>query len=261
MKIVLQQIALICALIASLIWFVGQPLLFWSWTITQRLEIYSALILVFVSAVAISELIRAFERRQEQVYIKETAEGVQRLEKSKLSKLEFSQAPSTVAEYTEIWSGFTGHYYVYNPSYQVERKPGLDNNELVRDVFIPRFENPKLKKAHYLFLTGDELGKKDLIEFARLMRMVKAKLPKLCEKLEVRVLRDQPSEADAEVYQGNKGGQVLAIVKTKDKIFTGSRSNPLFYLVIRDEQPIKHLKDQFEQAWSRAESIDLFRIP
>jgi hypothetical protein len=79
---------------------------------------------------------------------------VQRLEKSKLSKLEFSQAPSTVADYAEIWSGFTGHDYVYNPSYQVERKPGLDNDELVREVFIPRFENPKFKKAHYLFLTG-----------------------------------------------------------------------------------------------------------
>jgi hypothetical protein len=74
-KIVLQQIALICGLIASGIWFVGQPLVFSSWPSTQRLETYSALILAFVFALAISELIHAFERRQEQAYIRETAEG------------------------------------------------------------------------------------------------------------------------------------------------------------------------------------------
>jgi hypothetical protein len=221
MKVLFQRIALICALVAVVIWGVGKLL---GWFANPdgfaRLEVLLGMLLAMVSALTVYEILRSFEKSEDKAEINslqkrnteilelvkedhvETLDALNRLAKSLRRNIDVLKSPSSLAEYKEIWSGFTENYWAYNPSYcRLEKTTGLNLSEIVAHVQVPRFKNKSFKKGFYLFLTADAAGKSELDEFFKMVCMVERLYPDVREKIEVRQLTDKASTADGEMYR------------------------------------------------------------
>lgn len=275
MKVLFQRIALICALAAVVIWGVGKLL---GWFANPdgfaRLEILLGMLLAMVSALTLYEILRSFEKSEDKAEIDtlkkgnteilelvrrdhlETLEALNQLAKSLRRNIDVSKSPSSLAEYIEIWSGFTENYWAYNPSYyQLEKRPGLDLREIVTQVHVPRFKNAGFKKAFYLFLTADAAGKNDLDEFFKIVHMAEKLYSDVRQKIEVRQRTDKASADDGEVYRGTKNGVVTSVLKPRERAFTGAQGNPLFYLIVTDSDINARLTEQFDGDWSQATEV------
>jgi hypothetical protein len=277
MKVFLQRFALIVTLVAAGAWFIGRPLGWFSKLANTpegfaQLEQLLGLILVLLSGLAIYEVVRTFEKSEEQDQSKKTVEtftqienslrrvenSLQRIEKPLQQKVNLMKSPSTQEEYGALWFGYTGVYYVYNPCFRVETRPGMDQAKLIKEVFVPRYGDSNLTKAYYLFLTKDDDGKNELNKFRALMRETLKLCPQVVAKLEVKELTDKASGEDSEVYRGTRNDIVTSVVEPKEKVLTGRRGEPRYYLVITDRDINERLKDEFEQDWSKATKVDIF---
>src|ERR1044072_4249491 len=78
---------------------------------------------------------------------------------SDLQGVSLRTRPSTPEEYEYLWGGYTGNYYVYNPSYKVDED--TDPEEIAK-ILTRRYQDPRFVRAHYLFLTKDDDGQKDM---------------------------------------------------------------------------------------------------
>ena len=158
-----------------------------------------------------------------------------------LDSLRLSLLFSTKECCKALYSGFTGIYSAYNPSYTNEGKPGLPN-KLIDEIFVPGFANKQFRKAHYLFFIEDDDGLNHLKVFRALMKKVE-RFPNLPNKLEVRQIRKRCSD-DVEFYLGTKEAN-LCHIETKDAS-PNDRGNPRFYLVVNDKGINLELRAHFD---------------
>jgi F0F1-type ATP synthase assembly protein I/predicted transcriptional regulator len=263
MKVFLQRFALSVTLVAGVTWAIGRSLGWFSKLANTpegfaQLEGLLGLILGLLSGLAIYEVLRTFEKAAEQDQSRETVETVRRIEKSLQRKVDVVKSPSTPEEYVGLWSGYTDLYWVYNPCYRVENRPGIDQAEVIKKVFVPRYRDSKFKKAFYLFLTKDDTGKNDLNEFRTFVRETRKLCPEVVTKLEVKELTEKASGEDSEVYRGMKNGILMSVVEPREQALTGGRGTPYYYLMITDHDINERLKDQFERDWSKATKVDIF---
>jgi len=166
-----------------------------------------------------------------------------------------SKPPASTEDYKALYSGFTGIYSAYNPSYTNEGKPGLPNEKLIDQIFVPRFAHRDFEKAHYLFFTEDADGKRHLEVFRTLMKKVRDKLshlPNFPDRIEVRQIK-RSSSAAAEFYVGTRGTNPCAIIKTKDASLNDS-GNPRFYLLLNDKGLNGELQTQFNFLWDHVDT-------
>lgn len=209
---------------------------------------------------AIAEIARAFERPDEQKLAKKMAEDVEAIRKALPgAQAEFVSFPKEEREYTALFSGFSGTYLAYNPCYHLEQRPGLDREALVENVYMKRYKDPNFKKAHYLFLTGDTEGRKDLENFRELMTETLRLTKEVRAKIEVRQLDRKKACSEAEVYFGTKNGVRTAIVEPVEKVLTGGRGKPHFYLLVTDAKVNDYFERQFQQDWELGIPVDIFQ--
>jgi hypothetical protein len=275
--VLFQRITLIGTILVVIGWGVVRGLnLFPGFTLTaagqltpeslKYLEGLLYLVVGMVTALAIYEVLRSFEKSVAETNEAETREAVQRIEKAlqdeaRERKVSVVKSPSATPEYIELWSGFTGYYYAYNACYQVEQRPGIDSNEIIKKVFVARYADPKFTKACYLFLTKDDAGKGDLEKFRAFMKRVKALCPDVVDKVEVKELQDKAAREDSEVYRGDKNGLLTSVVEPSEQALTGGRGNPFYYLVITDREMNSRLKEQFDALWHKGATVDIFKEP
>jgi hypothetical protein len=158
--------------------------------------------------------------------------------------------PSTREEYDYLWGGYTGRYYVYNPSYRVDTNTG--NDEIAR-ILVRRYQNPAFEKARYLFLTKDAAGQKDLELFRALMHKVKAQDADVVGKIEVRQQKNRDASSEAEMYLGTRDGRQMGVMELKEQALDPHHGLPHYYLVIHDQVALnRYLRDHFERAWNDA---------
>lgn len=120
-----------------------------------------------------------------------------------------------------------------------------------------RYQDSDFEGADYLFLTGDEEGRKDLAKFRTLMTQV-AKEVKCEKKIRVRELAEA-SEPSAEIYIGTRDGRRNAIIEMRDPVLGPKHGTPLFYCVLENAEIIdNHLKVFFDREWQRARDVPLF---
>jgi hypothetical protein len=120
-----------------------------------------------------------------------------------------------------IWlfmGGFTGTYWVYNPSYQVD-KIANEEQEIVK-MFIHRYQNPQFEKARYLFLTKDDSGKADLEIFKGMMLQVKQAYPAVTGKIKVKEMKNMEACSESEMYLGTRYGEQRGVVELKQPAFS-----------------------------------------
>ncbi|MBV8375872.1 MAG: hypothetical protein JO279_02610, partial [Verrucomicrobia bacterium] len=201
-KIAIRYLAVLVAVVAFIFWQIGPPL-HWLPSVPKGQEELGnllTLVLAFLSALALFEVSRAFDKSEEERTLQRTSNALKRIEDALHKKVDLVKSPSAPTEYIDLWSGFTEKYWVYNPSYRgIEKKPGMDRNKLVNEVFVPRYRDPKFTGAFYLFLTKDHEGQQDLDEFRTLMKEVNKRCPQISKKLEIRELKDEAAAENPEV--------------------------------------------------------------
>jgi hypothetical protein len=196
------------------------------------------------------------DRLKEGDEVRGNAEKLGQIENSLLDKrVALRGRPSTPEEYDYLWGGYSGKYYVYNPSYRVDRNTGED--EIVK-ILVHRYQNPSFERARYLFLTKDESGNADLQTFRRLMAAVRRAYPAVVGKVEVRELKNQEASSAGEVYLGTRHGTPMCVMELKEPALDPQHGMPHYYLVIHDEDVLEHyLRDHFEPAWNDKNARDV----
>lgn len=259
--LIVERVFLIGSLIAFVFLAVTRAVGYWDGEImnTKAAQYIEDSIGAMVAALVISEFIRSIKRPEADTKRDETLQAVKGVHTALEKKMDIWDAPKTTEDYVKFFAGFVGCYYVYNPCYDSEEnQAGIDQLEIIETVFIARYRDPNFEKAHYLFLTKDAAGKKDLKKFRDLMAKVKAKCPEVAKKLEVRVL-DKAAAGDSEVYRGTKyGGATISVVEPAEQALTGGRGNPFYYLIVTDAQINRRLREQFDAHWRQAKPHDLF---
>jgi len=163
--------------------------------------------------------------------------------------------PSTREEYDYLWGGFTGKYYVYNPSYRVDTYAGEE--EIVK-IFLFRYQNPAFEGARYIFLTQEAAGQADLETFRRLMARVRQQYPQVTKKIHVKQLKNKKAPSEAEMYVGIRDGKRIGVMELKEPTLDPQHGMPDYYLVIHDQEMLEHyLRDHFELAWMDANAVDI----
>jgi len=203
--------------------------------------------LLIVITICITMLVA--DRLKEGEEVKENAEKLNRIANSLFGKgVNLRRRPSTQEEYDYLWGGYTGKYYVYNPSYRVDKNTG---EEEIVEIFVHRYQNPRFERARYIFLTKDDPGKADLAIFKRLMASVKQKYPDVTKKVELKELKNREASSEAEIYLGIRDGKRMGVMELKEPSSDPQHGMPHYYLVIHDQEVLEHYtQDHFEAAWN-----------
>jgi hypothetical protein len=167
--------------------------------------------------------------------------------------------PRQAQEYDNLWGGYTGRYYVYNPAYTLDVNVGEED---VVKIFLHRYRNPLFEKAQYLFLTGDESGKAALAKFCSLMNKVQEVYPKVRNKVEIKELKEKKAISVPEMYLGKRNGEPVVVLEIKESVLELQHGKPYYYLVSHDAEVNEHCCSEFDKAWndSKASTLENFRI-
>ena len=223
------------------------------------------ILLGMVALLGVDRILASWQRSDDEKAMEDIRQSLSRLvDAIRPINAYVSKPPASIEDYKDIYSNFTGIFLAYNPSYSEEGKPGLKNNRLIEEIFVPFFANDQFEKAHYLFFTEDVDGQRSLTVFKDLMKKVTDLMKKvkpeveLHKKLEVRQIKHKQSSNDAELYLGTKKGNPYAVIKTKDDVLN-DKGDPRFYLVAKDETLNRELQDQFNSLWTKfAEEVKDF---
>jgi hypothetical protein len=199
------------------------------------------------------------DRLKEGDQVRENAEKLGKIAQSMFDKkVALRGRPSSREEYDYLWGGYTGNYFVFNPSYRVDKNIGKE--EIVK-LLLHRYQAPHFGKARYLFLTKDEFGKQDLETFRELMVSVKREYPGVVGKIEVRELDNRKASSAAEMYLGERHGEFMCVLELKEPDLDSQHGMPHYYLVIQDRDVFEHYRqDHFEPAWNNTNSKDVHKF-
>jgi hypothetical protein len=210
-----------------------------------------------IAAMAVGEFIRGIEHIGDDEDRLELRNGLRTLvEQSRVdqSNIRLEKCPDGRRQYVALWGGFTGYYYAYNPAYSIESGVGMEKSEAIQ-LFVPRYNDDEFIMAYYLFFTGDPVGKKDLEVFKQLMRLVRAKCPKVEKKIKVFERDDLAAAQFTEVYFGTRNFTPTAILEPKEPALTGPRGQPFCYLLVTDSEVLTKLKAMFKADWDKAKEV------
>jgi hypothetical protein len=210
-------------------------------------------VLTAVALLAITEVTASVEISEERTEVQSVFSIVDRLERlySK-SNVVLAKYPETFEQYYDLWGGFEDNYYVYNPAYRVEQRPGLSSEELIERVYVARYRNRKFDKAHYLFLTGDGDGETDFATFCKMVNDIRKTCPEIVSKLEVKKISTEKAAASGEFYLGMRNGIKTSVIEPIEKGLTRGRGTPSHYLATSQEAIYDRLKEFFDEEWGKA---------
>ncbi len=202
--------------------------------------------------ILISLLIEAFKKNDED------ADNFNVIE-TKLDKIEnkvLGTAASIISSGDKyLWDGINGRYYVFNPSFRTD----VARRDKLVEVYIERFKDSKFK-GQYIFLTGDELGKKNLAFFIELLNDVKKKARRslnITDIIEVKEI-NKPSAFEQEMYIGTFRNEKKAIFEIRESYYDDNSGSPNYYFVFKDEKIINEfINKHFEHAWRNSTKVNL----
>jgi hypothetical protein len=171
-------------------------------------------------------------------------------------RVALQKRPMNGEDAQKMWAGFTGRYAAYNPSYRLQSLVGDDH---VYAILVDRFRDPRFEHARYIFLTGDDLGRRDLQNFVTLMKRVRTQCPEVAATVQVRVIRDKTATSDAEMYLGIQDRRLVCILEPREPALGPTHGAPHYYLIIHKKKVIEdHLQTYFDNAWEAASEVDIF---
>lgn len=193
------------------------------------------------------------DRLWEGEQVRENVEKLGRIANSIFDKrVALRSRPTTGEEYADLWGGYTGKYYAYNPSYRVDKNTG--EKEIV-NILLHRYRNPHFDEARYLFLTKDLSGQEDLKIFRKLMAQVKQAYTDVDKKIKVREMKDKEASSAVEMYLGTRDGMPMGVLELKDPTLELKHGMPHYYLIIQDKDVVKYyISEHFELAWNDEEN-------
>lgn len=156
-----------------------------------------------------------------------------------------------------LWDGFTGDYYVFNPSFRIDTEQY--KIERLVNVYSERFKLNEFK-ARYLFLTGDDAGKEAMSFFIERLKDVKNMLPQnydLKHKIEIKEIKDRSSSTEQEMYLGKWRSEMRAIYELRKSYHDDYQGRPDYYIVFEHQEIIKELVAlYFDPAWKTGTKVD-----
>ena len=223
-------------------------------------ELFLPLILTLLTLLAINEVVKSIAQPTERTTIQGMHETLNRIENLLLpQKVVAIESPDSLQDFVELWGGFKGYMYAYNPTYRAEIRPGASSKpELIRDLWAPRYSDPEFKMAYYLFLTGDDEGKKDLNLFIEFMKEVEKECREINSKLKVRALASRAASEEAEFAIGTRQGVEISYLELRGQGLSRGVRKALYYLMITLPEIRKKLREHFDTAWEEGEEIQIF---
>jgi len=194
------------------------------------------------------------DRLKESERVEEDSAKLGRIAESVFDKkAELRRRPSTPEEYDYLWGGLKGRYYVYNPSYRVDK----NIEDGIIKIFVHRYQSTDFQ-ARYLFLTKDQSGQDDLAAFRRLMAGVKQECPEVVKKIKVKELKTREASSEAELYLGTRDGRQLGVMELKEPSPDPIHGMPDYYLIVHDQEVLRHFHaNHFDKAWDHKDATDV----
>jgi hypothetical protein len=226
------------------------------------------LMLVGLTFIATDLLIYNFSRDKDRESILKPITNIRdtlrRIEETQSRNIRMMQTPSEAKEYIELWGGFeTGEYIAFNPSFQLEPKYSNSSQEdIIKNVFVPRYRNQDFKEARYLFFLKDDAGKEDYAKFREIMKKVKGHSPEVDKKLHVKITEEKCAKDYPEFYLGKQRGSETCIIEPmpSDNVLSRGRGDSRYYFITNDNQLCREYRNQFESEWKNAKVVkDSFR--
>lgn len=102
-----------------------------------------SMLLAMVVLLLVDALLASWRRYDDEKAVSHIRGSLGRLEEAakraeKQINASVSKPPSSIEDYKALYSGFTGMYSAFNPSYTNEGKPGLRNDKLIDEIFYPK---------------------------------------------------------------------------------------------------------------------------
>jgi hypothetical protein len=244
------------AFVAAAVFLLTEILHWLPWFHVSEVSEMGVLIVIMISILTLvaDRLKEADQSRENTERLGRVADYV-----SDLQGVSLRTRPSTPEEYESLWGGFTGNYYVYNPAYRVDEDTG--EQEIV-SILARRYQDPRFRKAQYLFLTKDVAGQKDLKTFCQLMTGVKHHCPDVVSKIQIKQMSNKAASSAPEMYLGTRRGEKVCILELKGPTLGATHGTSHHYLIIRDKKVIEHyLVDHFQLAWddAAAENVKIWQ--
>lgn len=147
--------------------------------------------------------------------------------------------------YVDLFGGFSGDYYAYNPAYAIEANPGLQK-KLIDEVYVPRYKGNC--RAYYLFYTADEDGKENLKQFKDLMEKVaEAGCEIALKKVSVKQNEHIPAASHTEIYFGTQHGRKVVVHDLSMPVDLHGR--PSFYCTVESDMFFSRCSSTFNNDW------------
>ena len=237
-----------CALVAGCVFLILEILRV-HWVSDELVPVVGMSIVIVCLVVLIAD------RLKESNDARENADRVTRIFHSTFHKrVTIRNCPCDPEGYDDLWGGFTGDYFVYNPSYNVDDSMGTDETA---KIFLQRYRHPRFGKAKYLFLTKDHEGQKALNTFRAIMAKVKQAQPDILRKVKVKENKKKAACSAPEMYLGTRHGERLAVLESKSPTSFDQHGTPPYYLVIHDGDVLENLEGEHLRAWTATEVHDV----
>jgi hypothetical protein len=225
----------------------------------SRPEILLPLMAVVLTSIALDLLIYNFSRDKDRESMSNIRDALRRIEETQARNIRMVRTPSEADEYIELWGGFeTDEYIAFNPSFHLEKKysdPGQE--EIVKKVFVSRYQNEEFKGARCLFFLRDDAGKQDYEKFCEIMEEVKKHSTEVDKKLRVRVIEEKCAKDYPEFYLGKRRCKETCIIEPmpSDNVLSKGRGDSNYYFITNDNELWRQYRNQFESEWVKARQL------
>jgi hypothetical protein len=161
--------------------------------------------------------------------------------------------------YVELFGGFSGSFYAYNPAYNIENDTLTDAELLlIKEVYVPRYQTAGRCTARYLFYTGDREGERSLKRFKKLMRKVaNSQCPAVISSIHIKQIHGKRAAAHEEVYFGTQHGREVVVCEIATPL--DSHGKPAFYYVSESTELFKRCAKDFNSEWARTDAHDVYK--
>lgn len=167
----------------------------------------------------------------------------------------FALDPSSFDDYVVGWGDYEGDMFAFNPTFEESPPIQRDYERVIERVYVARYKNPQFFKAHYLFFTGDDTGRRQLDLFKDLMKRVAKKTKSVRTKIFIKqTCRPNPI---CEFYVAKKANGKYFVLEHRGIPLEETIGLPKRVFAGWDDRMFDLLYEVFEREWQRADNIQV----
>lgn len=146
------------------------------------------------------------------------------------------------------WADFKGTMCSFNPSFTRSSEVQSRYDEVINEIFVPRYINHEFKTANYLFFIGDDVGTRQFELFKDHVKKIVKKAPIATKKIKVKTINLPASSY--EFYVTEKWGKKYFVLALRVNPLERIAGLPLRMFAGWDDKIWDALNTEFAKLWS-----------